>query len=533
MMHGYMDAPNHNSPDQNSPVAHTGQDDVIDFLRDPKNHAGAPERVDVIETHGAIVFLAGDTVLKIKRSVKFPYMDFSTLKRRRAMCARELEINKPNAPEIYQQVVPITREADGGLAIGGPDTPVEWAVQMHRFDQDDLMSSIAQRGQLDHVLVRRLASVIAEFHANAESIPRSDGVTPIKHVIDELDAAFASAADVLPAAAAKQFSSAAQTVLDRSSHCLSRRAAEGHVRRCHGDLHLNNIVVQNAAPVLFDAIEFDDAIANIDTLYDLAFLLMDLDHGGFREQANLLLNRYLYHTNCEADLSGLAALPLFLSCRAGIRAMVSLQRGRQLAGAQTENHQEEAQRYFRHALSYLELEKTRLVAIGGFSGTGKSTLAAALSPLFGATPGAIHLRSDLERKAMLGAQETERLDIGHYTKEAGNRVYRRLLIKAQILLEAGRSVVIDAVFSDPNDRSGVEQVATELGAKFQGLWLTAPADELRRRVENRHGDASDATPVVVDGQIAKGAGDIAWNTIEAKGRPEDTLKTACHILALD
>ena len=519
-----------NAPQATPPA---NQDAVIAFLRDPASHAGAVEQVEVIETHGAMVFLAGDTALKIKRSVKFPYMDFSTLERRRAMCRRELKINQPNAPDIYLGVVPITREPDGGLAIGGSGTPIEWAVRMRRFDQADLASSIARRGRLDHDLTRRLASVIADFHARAERITRSDGISPIKRVAEELDEAFAGAAGVLPEAEVKQFSDGAQATLDACRHHLSQRAAEGHVRRCHGDLHLNNIVVRNGTPVLFDAIEFDDAIAHIDTLYDLAFLLMDLDHGGFHAQANLLLNRYLYHTSCLEDLSGLAALPLFLCCRAGIRAMVALQRGRQLGGRQAARHNEEAQRYFGHALSYLKPEKARLVAVGGFSGTGKSTLAAALSPKFGATPGAVQLRSDLERKAMEGVEETERLDDSHYTSEASDRVYRRLLIKARMLIEAGRSVVIDAVFSEASDRLAVESLARELGVAFDGLWLTAPAAELHRRVDSRRGDASDATADIVDSQIAKGAGDMEWQTVAADGSPEDTLKAACEVLGLD
>lgn len=508
------------------------QDAVVAFLRDPASHAGSVDKVDVIETHGAIVFLAGDTVLKIKRSVKFPYMDFSTLERRRAMCEHELEINRPNAPDIYERVVPITERPDGGLAIGGPGTPVEWAVQMRRFDQADLASSIARRGEFDLALTRRLASVIADFHARAAKIMPSDGVTPIRRVVDELNEAFAGADGVLPAADVGRFSEDVHAALDACRHRLSQRAGEGHVRRCHGDLHLNNIVVLNGTPVLFDAIEFDDAIAHIDTLYDLAFLLMDLDHNGFREQANLLLNRYLYHTNCLEDLSGLAAMPLFLGCRAAIRAMVALQRGRQLGGPKAAKHDEEAKQYFGHALSYLRPERTRIIAVGGFSGTGKSTLAAALSPILGATPGAIHLRSDLERKTMEGVSEIERLDSSHYTSEASERVYRRLLLKTQVLIEAGRSVVIDAVFSKTQDRMVVENLARELGVSFDGLWLTAPARELRRRVDNRHGDASDATSDIVDSQVAKGAGDMNWQTVDAGGNREDTLGIACRALRL-
>ncbi len=522
-----------NAPEFKTRPADISQAVVIAFLRDPANHRGAPERVDVIETHGAMVFLAGDTVLKVKRSVQFPYMDFSTLERRRAMCLREFDINSRNAPGVYESVVPITLEADGRLQIGGDGAPVEWAVQMKRFDQADLMSSIARRRELDPALIRRLAAVVADFHTNAEVTLRTGGTAPIEKVLSELEAVFASAGDVLATGDIEAFSHRARAALEANRHCLSERADLGQVRRCHGDLHLNNIVVLNGTPVLFDAIEFNDAIATIDTLYDLAFLLMDLDHNGLRDQANLLLNRYLYHRDREADLSGLTALPLFLCCRAGIRAMVAVQRGRQIGGDEAAGHHEEAQRYFRHALSYLEPQDARLVAVGGFSGTGKSTLSAALAPLSGAAPGAIHLRSDLERKAMFGAEEIERLDQTHYTRETSRRVYRRILSKARVLLAAGRGVVIDAVFAGPEERFAAEQLAVEAGVEFQGLWLTAPPGELRRRVDTRRGDASDATADVVDSQLTKGAGDVGWAQVEAGGRREDTLETARRILGFD
>ncbi len=508
------------------------QSEVIAFLRDPASHGGATETVEVIETHGAMVFLAGRFALKIKRAVKFPYMDYSTLERRHAMCRREYEINRKTAPGIYDEVTAVTRQPDGALELGGDGTPVEWAVRMRRFDQADLLSSIARRGDLDDVLTRDLAAAVAAFHAAADEVTQTDGVAAIETVISQLNAAFANASDILPEDLCNRFAERARGALESCRRCLVARAQHGHIRRCHGDLHLNNIVALNGKPVLFDAIEFNDAIATIDTLYDLAFLIMDLDQAGLRRQANLLLNRYLHHTDCARDLAGLAAMPLFLSCRAGIRAMVAIQKGRQPGSTAPEADYDRARRYFDSALGYLEPSPPRLVAVGGFSGTGKSTLSASLSPSFGLAPGAVHLRSDLERKAMFHAAETERLEPSHYSPEANARVYRRLLHKAGLLLTAGRTVVIDAVFSRQDERVALERLARHHGTAFQGLWLTAPDAQLYQRVSTRRGDASDATGDVIDMQLSRGAGELGWARVDAGGSPDDTLAAALDALSI-
>ena len=187
---------------------------------------------------------------------------------------------------------------------------------------------------------------------------------------------------------------------------------------------------------------------------------------------------------------------------------------------------EEAGRYFDAATGYLAPEPPRLVAVGGLSGTGKSTLAAALAPQVGAAPGAVHLRSDLERKSLFSAGETERLGAEHYTADVTARVYDRLLEKARIALKAGRGVVVDAVFSKPHEREAVEAVAAGLGVPFQGLWLTAAPDTLVARVDARTGDASDATREVVAAQLEYDTGDISWTRVYAGGTPDDTLRAA-------
>jgi len=505
------------------------QTELIEFLSKPGSYDPTPKTVECIETHGAMVFLAGDDVFKIKRCVKYSYLDFSTLEKRHAACAREIEINQPQAPEIYLELVAITREVDGGLAFGGTGDVVEWAVHMRRFAQEDMLYQIAKRGELTRMLTRDLADVIAAYHDSAPIIDARKGADIFQKILGGITDSLAAAPDVIASDALSHFKTQAQEMIAAGAACLAARAQAGFVRRCHGDLHLQNIVLIDDRPVLFDAIEFDEKLARIDTLYDLAFLLMDLDHKGLRAGANFLQNRYLFTQDEPLNYQGLKLMALFLALRAAIRAMVSLHRGQvsSQAKGEAENF---ARDYFAQACSYLNPPQARLIAIGGFSGTGKSTLAAALAPRFGAAPGAVHLRSDLERKGLFHVEETHRLGEEGYTSEATKQVYDLLNTKAEWALGAGHSVIVDAVFSTQAERAAVERIAHKLSLPFTGLWLSAPRDALIERVGARRGDASDATSKIVEQQLARGAGSINWHTVDAGGTPEDTVEHACTIL---
>jgi hypothetical protein len=300
-------------------------------------------------------------------------------------------------------------------------------------------------------------------------------------------------------------------------------------------LHLGNIVLWHGRPVFFDAIEFDEAIATIDTLYDLAFLLMHLDWRGHRRAANIVLNRYLWRGNDDLDLRGLVALPLFLALRAGIRAMVTAERAAQESPQAAERDRNVARNYLRAALAYAAPLPPRLIAIGGLSGTGKSTLGVALAPHLGSAPGAVHLRSDLERKALFGVEETVRLPGEAYTKEASGRVYGVLQRKAQLVLAAGHSVIVDAVCAAPQERQSIETVAVELAVPFQGLWLTVDPRDLAARVASRRNDASDATPEVVETQSGWDVGALspAWTSIDGSGTSDETLARASAAAGVD
>ncbi|MEM1050313.1 MAG: AAA family ATPase [Pseudomonadota bacterium] len=511
--------------------------DVVKFLSSPAAFDDGSRTVDVITTHGAVVFLGDRDVFKIKQPVAYEYMDFSTLERRRQVCEREIALNRPFAPSIYLDVKAITREADGGLAIDGYGEIVEWAVHMRRFDERHVLENLARSGALGADLANRLGETLVDYHAGLPVERTGDGAQRIKEIIDELGRAFADLGPVFPAGRVDAFDSGCAAAFASGAAHLDMRAMRGFVRRCHGDLHLRNLVLIDGVPTPFDALEFNERLATTDVLYDLAFLIMDMLHLDMRGAANRVFNRYVRAGWEFAAPQGFAVMPLFLALRAGIRAMVSAQTALRDPDHSAASN-EEAGRYLDQAVAFLQRREPVLVAVAGLSGTGKSTLAADLAPLFGAAPGAVLLRSDLERKQMFDVPDLERLPAETYTREASDRVYARLIDKASIALEQGQAVILDAVFSTPGERYAAQQLANRAGAPFRGLWLDAPTALLRERVAGRHGDASDADVTVVDLQAERFQtltdGEAGpWITVDASGSRAATLTTARALLASD
>ena len=499
------------------------QREVLAFLRRPSAWLGSPPSVDVIETHGALIFMAGDEVLKVKRAVRLPYLDFTTLAARRRFLEREIEINAPYAPGLYRQVVPITRETDGQLAVGGTGEAVEWALRMRRFGQDQLLSHVINNPGLSKELAVALADAIVGYHQSAPC--PSAPTEPMPDVYRSLAAALSNCNEPSVVAAVGNFKAAIADALSSSAEIRRLRTQSGYIRRCHGDLHLGNMVLWQGMPVPFDAIEFDEALATIDTLYDLAFLLMDLERHEARAAANVILNRYLWKTGDPLDLSGLRALPLFMGVRAGIRAMVALDRARLGAGSERDATG--------NVISTLELgtklatpQPAQLIAVGGLSGTGKTTLAAALAPCLGSAPGAIHLRTDLERKWLAQVDEFTRLPESAYTLDATSSVYSRVMARARLALAAGHSVVVDGVFARPEERRAIAELARTMDVLFSGLWLEASPTVMAGRVGGRVADASDATPAVVERQLGLQTGTIEWARIETNAGPDRVLASA-------
>jgi len=259
---------------------------------------------------------------------------------------------------------------------------------------------------------------------------------------------------------------------------------------------------------------------------------MDLEERGLRASANRLFNRYLALAPPEA-MSGLIALPLFLSLRAAIRAKVEAAGAERLEGAKRDEARALARGYFARALEFLRYHPPRLVAVGGLSGMGKSALSALLAPRLGRSPGALWLRSDVERKAMFGVEESVRLPDEAYAPEVSREVYRRIDEKARVALAAGSAVVLDAMFAAKGDRAAASRIAAEVGIAFDGLFLTAPPGTRLARVAGRHADASDADVQVARRQTADPLGERGWRPLDAAGALGETVRSALARLRLD
>lgn len=503
------------------------QQAVIGFLADPASHGGKP--VERIDTHISTLFLAGERVFKLKKAVRLSFLDFSTLAARHAACDAEVTINRRTAPDLYLGLVAITREADGMLAFDGAGPVEEWVVAMRRFDQSTLFDRLSDAGRLDTDLIDGLTDAVAACHAAAPIRSDKGGRDGIARVVDSNRAALLAASPaILDEAEIEALDSATRAALDRLSPLLEARRESGLVRACHGDLHLGNICLVEGRPTLFDAIEFSDDYSCIDLLYDLAFLLMDLDHRGRRDLACRVMNRTLDRTG---DYDGIAALPLFLSLRAAVRALVLATAAASAAPAERERQGAEARRYLTAARAYLIPPPPRLLAVGGLSGSGKSRLGRDLAPLLG-VPGAVVVRSDAIRKQLQGVPPDHRLGPDGYDAAVTDRTYQTMIETCARLLAAGLPVIADAVFARPEQRVAIEAVAKAAALPFAGFWLEVAPEIAAARIVARRPDVSDATPDILLRQLTYPTGPIDWTRIDSGQDKPATLAAARASLGL-
>jgi hypothetical protein len=507
------------------------QNDVFDFLKQLPSDDPTRPGVDQINTHANVIFLNGTKAFKVKRAIRYPFLDYSTLALRKEACNAEITYNKPNAPQVYRRALPITMESDGQLALDGHGEAVEWAVEMNRFEHRDELDALARKGPFEDSLSEQLAEMMVAAHEEAPLRAGQGFYDELATYVEQNDAAFREHPQLFPADDIRHLTELSRSVLASLHDLLVKRGDEGLVRRCHGDAHLGNIVMISDHPVLFDAVEFSDAIATGDVLYDLAFLLMDLWERGQKRSANRVFNRYLDLSRLGSHADALAALPFFLMMRAAIRSKIAASAALAQSDETTKQAmQKQAQTYFGFAMAFLEPSRPRLLAIGGLSGTGKTTLAYSLAPDVGRAPGARVLRTDVMRKRLLNIAETEKAPPEAYTLEASTSVYQEIDNTIQCVLAAGHSAVFDAVFAAEGERTKIAEIAKRVEADFSGLWLTAPATTLKERVAARAGDASDATGEVVDQQLGYDLGEMTWSEIDAGGCREDTLHSAQTVL---
>lgn len=453
--------------------------------------------IRLVQTHISWVVLTGNYAYKIKKPVDFGFLDFSTLARRRTMCERELELNRRLAPDIYLEVLAIT-ETDGGFRLRpAGEAAVEYCLKMAQFDAEALLAREMNEGRFDPAWMDDLATQLADFHAHAEIAHGDFGSAALlAHYIDENLTAAARLARLpdMPDRHAG-LKREATRMLDALAERIGQRRTAGHVRACHGDLHLGNIALVAGSPRIFDCIEFNDELRLIDTMNDAAFLAMDCEARGYPELGLRFLSRYLEH---GGDYEGLALLRLYQFYRAGVRGKVALLLSEDtgLAADGVASKRREADAYFALAAAYAAAPPPpRLIMVGGLSGSGKSHLA-----LLGSkAAGALVIRSDATRKRI--GKDADAL----YTPEMTEATYAAMMAGAGAALAAGYSVILDATFLDAAERDRARELAKECGVAFAPYWLDVPAAELRRRVAARSaagGDVSDADLAVLEAQLA-------------------------------
>jgi len=479
-------------------------DPIIKGLLRPQAYPHPVERVDHIETHISHVLLAGGYAYKVKKPINLGFLDFSTLARRKFFCEEEIRLNGRLAPQIYLAVVPVVGTTATPRMGGEEGTILEYAVKMRRFDQDALLT----RRTLSPGLADRLAERVAAFHAE---IPAAAN-----------DSAFGTPETVLGAMAEnfeqiRRRLSAPEELArlrdlenwTRARHAALRpvveaRRLEGHVRECHGDMHRGNIALVNEQLVIFDGIEFNPHLRWIDTMSEVAFLVMDLEEADKTVAARRLLNRYLEHSG---DYQALLALDFYKVYRAMVRAKVTAIRLGQpdVEAAEAAQDREDYERYLVLAEGYTQPRPRRLYLTHGVSGSGKSRLSAILRerlPL-------IHIRSDVERKRLFGlppgARTGSSVDAGLYSEDATMRTYARLLQLAELILEAGYSPLVDATFLKAAQRRPFLDLAAEKGCACTIFEPLAPKGVLLSRVAARNAagrDPSEADRVVLEAQFA-------------------------------
>jgi hypothetical protein len=475
---------------------------LADALQDPGRYAWPVDQVQRIETHISTVLLAGEYALKLKKPLDLGFLNFVGLERRRHFCEEEIRLNSRLAPRIYLRRVPIAGSPEDPR-IDGEGAPIEHAVLMRRFPENELMNRLLRQGRLPAEAVELLADTVADFHARIPSAgAESDHGSPGK-VAGPLRDNFRQLAELSEAAPVRGELEALERWcegrFELHTPLMRERRESGAVRECHGDLHLGNVAWHDGEVIVFDGIEFDPELRWIDTVNEIAFTVMDLDFLGASRLRHRFLDRYLERSG---DYQGLKLLPLYAVYRALVRAKIN---GYQAVQGQDPRGGESLREHVELAAAYTESRVPELAITCGLPGAGKSTRARML-----VEQGFVRLRSDVERKRLFGLDPWARTDSGLfsglYTPEATDGTYSRLLRLAEDVLQAGFSVVVDAAFPEAARRRPFRELARRLGCGFRILHIRADEATLRKRLRRRAlkgGDPSEADEAVLDAQMSR------------------------------
>ena len=456
-------------------------------------------KIKLIQTHASYVFLTGEYVYKVKKEVDFGFLDYSTLAKREYYITQELELNQKIAPELYLEVIPISKQGDRFI-LGSSDNVCEYTLKMRQFLQENLFSNLLQTRKLDHDRLKELGKIVAEFHDCAQTNEYIASFGSVDQIRIAFDENYQQTKKYLASLQTNEQYQTTQAYSDRffsQYQDLFRQRVETHkIKECHGDLHLKNICLWRNQIQLFDRIEFNMSFRFVDTMYDVAFIVMDLEANQRQDLANVFLNSYLEYSG---DWEGLQILPLYLSRQAYVRAKVNsfLSEDSQVSQAKQQLAQKAAQAYYRQAYDYTQTQPSSIIMMSGLSGSGKSTVAKEIAKNIGA----IQLRSDAVRKHLAGISLNETGDI--YTPEMTQKTYDRILELGIMLTRAGYKVILDAKYDRIALRQAVIKQAQANNIPLKIVHCDAPIAVLRDRLNQRKNDISDATAELLASQQAK------------------------------
>ncbi|MFQ5666362.1 MAG: AAA family ATPase [Candidatus Binatia bacterium] len=464
----------------------------------PEFYPHRPAAVTLVQTHISYVLLAGEEVYKVKKPIRFPFLDFSTLARRRHFCHEEVRLNRRLTTGVYHGVRSICPAGEGyRLGAEGDPEAIEYAVHMRRLPADRMLDQLLDRGQVTPEMIEQIAARLAAFHARAAAgaaVTAKGDPSAVAGVLGENYSSMQRFRGVtIPPGDDDAIQRFAREFLERRDALFRRRQQQQRIRDCHGDLHSEHICFGDVLQI-FDCIEFSPAFRYCDVASEIAFLAMDLDYHGRSELAAQLVARYASYAN-DADLGQL--VPFYQCYRAYVRGKVEslTSAEEEVPPAERDAARRRAWRYFALAYRYTWSYSPCLVAIGGLSGTGKSALAAALH----IRTGFAHINSDVVRKQLAqlpaGARSAVPYATGLYAPEHSARTYRSMLVAASEQLAAGRGVILDATFQRRADRDAARAVAREHGAPFVIVECRCDAQTVRERLNRRvrdGGGPSDA-----------------------------------------
>lgn len=503
-------------------------DPLVGWLRDPAVYPHRPAAVELIETHVSFVALAGEEVFKVKKAVRLPFVDATSLAARLHFCREELRLGRRLAAPLYRGLAVLRPTPTGprferlGEHTEPPEDTLALAVRMGRLPAERLLDRLLARGEVDNALLARLAECLASFHAAAERGPEVDlAADPVRLETFARDNLVALRAATWPAEfdPGEELFAFLEAGIGRffAEHgdLLGARIAAGRAVDGHGDLHAGNVCVFEDELWIYDPVEFEPAFRRGDAALDLAFLTMDLGARGYRAAARWLAHNYAERAH-DPDLARL--LPFFEAYRALVRAKVGVLRAAQEPAEARAPHQLEALRYLHLAVSYGL--PPALILMCGLPASGKSWLGTRAAAALG---GAFH-RSDVRRKQLAGRALSDRrregYDQGLYSAEAKQRTYDALLEDARRDLTAGRSCVIDGSFLQRTWRDPFRALAAELGVPFVLLETRVEPEEARRRLEARALDPNE--PSEADWNV--------YQMLAAKVEPASELQPAQHVI---